>query len=136
MLFPTVDSRRLSSVIWEEFTIFIKDQHLRFILVKKTSDLECTILQRLSGNGRKAPFHLSEEDFRLGNLKFVPKGKIDEVFGMLIPDELILNNIRNAPYYNAYLEMVAKHDRKVAAKKEGKKKNVSAKQPKSKPAIE
>nr|GEU88731.1 integrase, catalytic region, zinc finger, CCHC-type, peptidase aspartic, catalytic [Tanacetum cinerariifolium] len=67
-------------------------------------------------------FHLAEEDFKLGNLKFVPKGKIDEVFGMPIPDELISNTIRNAPYYNAYLEMVAKHDRKVAVEKEGKKK--------------
>nr|GEY92202.1 hypothetical protein [Tanacetum cinerariifolium] len=35
-----------------------------------------------------SPFHLAEEDFRLGNFKFVPKGKIDEVFGMPIPDEL------------------------------------------------
>nr|GEU83027.1 putative RNA-directed DNA polymerase [Tanacetum cinerariifolium] len=35
----TVDSRSLSSVIWEEFKIFIKDQHLYFILTKKTSDL-------------------------------------------------------------------------------------------------
>ncbi|GJW24377.1 hypothetical protein Tco_0038188 [Tanacetum coccineum] len=59
-----------------------------------------------------SPFHLAEEDFRLGNLKFVPKGKVDEVFGMPIPNELISNNIRNAPYYNAYLEMVAKHDRR------------------------
>nr|GEU77175.1 hypothetical protein [Tanacetum cinerariifolium] len=81
-------------------------------------------------------FHLVEEDFRLGNFKFVPKGKIDEVFGMPIPDELISNNIKNAPYYNAYLEMVAKHDRKVAAEKEGKKKTASAKQSKSKPAVE
>nr|GEZ60213.1 hypothetical protein [Tanacetum cinerariifolium] len=55
---------------------------------------------------------------------------------MPIPDELISNNIRNAPYYNSYLEMVAKHDRKVAAEKEGKKKTVSAKQTKSKPAVE
>nr|GFA19514.1 hypothetical protein [Tanacetum cinerariifolium] len=55
---------------------------------------------------------------------------------MPIPDELISNNIRNAPYYNAYLEMVVKHDRKVAAEKEGKKKTVSAKQTKSKPAVE
>nr|GEU29235.1 retrovirus-related Pol polyprotein from transposon TNT 1-94 [Tanacetum cinerariifolium] len=55
---------------------------------------------------------------------------------MPIPNELISNNIRNAPYYNAYLEMVAKHDQKVATKKEGKKKTASAKQPKSKPAIE
>ncbi|GJR15385.1 retrovirus-related pol polyprotein from transposon TNT 1-94 [Tanacetum coccineum] len=79
-----------------------------------------------------SPFHLAEEDLRLGNLKFVPKGEEDEVFGMPIPDELISNNIRNAPYYNAYLEMVAKHDHKVVAEKEGKKKIASAKQPKSK----
>ncbi|GKC27881.1 hypothetical protein Tco_1035175 [Tanacetum coccineum] len=81
-------------------------------------------------------FHLAEEDLRLGSLKFVSKGEIDEVFGMPIPNELISNNIKNAPYYNAYLEMVAKHDQKVAAKKEGKKKSASTKQPKPKPAIE
>nr|GEU95239.1 hypothetical protein [Tanacetum cinerariifolium] len=46
-------------------------------------------------------FYLAEEDLRLGNLKFVPKGEEDEVFGMLIPNELISNNIKNAPYYNA-----------------------------------
>ncbi|GJT32778.1 hypothetical protein Tco_0923197 [Tanacetum coccineum] len=83
-----------------------------------------------------SPFHLAEVDFRLGNLKFVPKGEVDEVFGMPIPNELISNNIGNAPYYNAYLEMVAKHDQKVAAEKEGKKKTASTKQPKSKSAIE
>nr|GEW64310.1 histone deacetylase 14 [Tanacetum cinerariifolium] len=83
-----------------------------------------------------SPFHLVDEDLRLGNLKFVPKGKVDEVFGMSIPNELISNNIRNAPYYNAYLKMVAKHDLKVAAKNERKKKTESAKQPKSMPAIE
>nr|GEX59357.1 integrase, catalytic region, zinc finger, CCHC-type, peptidase aspartic, catalytic [Tanacetum cinerariifolium] len=81
-------------------------------------------------------FHFAEKDFRLGNLKFVSKGEADEVFRMPIPNELISNNIRNAPYYNAYLEMVAKHDRKVAAEKEGKMKTASAKQPKLKPAIE
>ncbi|GKC57000.1 hypothetical protein Tco_1084598, partial [Tanacetum coccineum] len=83
-----------------------------------------------------SPFHLAEEDFRLRNLKFVPKGEEDEVFEMPIPNELISNNIRNAPYYNAYLEMVAKHDQKVAAKKEGKKKSTSTKQPKPNPSIE
>nr|GEW74983.1 retrovirus-related Pol polyprotein from transposon TNT 1-94 [Tanacetum cinerariifolium] len=81
------------------------------------------------------PFYLAEEDFRLGNLKFVSKGEVDEVLGMPIPYELISNNIRKGPYYNAYLEMVSKHDRKVTAKKERKKKTASAKQPKSKPAI-
>ncbi|GJW35743.1 hypothetical protein Tco_0058663 [Tanacetum coccineum] len=83
-----------------------------------------------------SPFHLAEEDLKLGNLKFVSKGEIDEVFGMPIPNEPISNNIRDASYYNAYLEMVAKHDEKVAAKKEGKKKSASTKQPKPKPAIE
>ncbi|GJU47349.1 hypothetical protein Tco_1204615 [Tanacetum coccineum] len=83
-----------------------------------------------------SPFHLAKEDLRLGNLKFVPKGEEDKVFGMPIPNELISNNIRNAPYYNAYLEMVAKHDRKVAAEQGGKKKPATAKQPKPKPAKE
>nr|GEV30502.1 histone deacetylase 14 [Tanacetum cinerariifolium] len=83
-----------------------------------------------------SPFHLAKEDLRLGNLKFVPKGEEDEAFGMPIPNELISNNIRNAPYYNAYLEMVAKHDRKVAVEKGGKKKPVTTKQLKSKPAKE
>ncbi|GJZ89883.1 hypothetical protein Tco_0661810 [Tanacetum coccineum] len=83
-----------------------------------------------------SPFHLAEEDLRLGNLKFVSKGEVDEVFGMPIPNKLISNNIKNAPYYNAYLEMVAKHDQKVAAEKEGKKKSASTKQPKPKLAIE
>ncbi|GJV66323.1 putative nucleotidyltransferase, ribonuclease H [Tanacetum coccineum] len=81
-------------------------------------------------------FHLAEEDLKLSNLKFVPKGKVDEVFGMPIPNDLISNNIKYAPYYNAYLEMVTKHDQKVAAEKEGKKKSASTKQPKPKPAIE
>nr|GFC08919.1 hypothetical protein [Tanacetum cinerariifolium] len=47
-----------------------------------------------------------------------------------------LGYTKNAPYYNAYLEMVAKHDWKVTAKKEGKMKTASAKQPKLNPAIE
>ncbi|GJV83193.1 hypothetical protein Tco_1523091 [Tanacetum coccineum] len=84
----------------------------------------------------ESPLHLAEEDLRLVNLKFVPKGEDDEVFGMPIPNELIINNIRNAPYYNAYLEMVAKHDQKIAAEKGGKKKPVTAKQLKPKPVKE
>nr|GEW09296.1 retrovirus-related Pol polyprotein from transposon TNT 1-94 [Tanacetum cinerariifolium] len=81
-------------------------------------------------------FHLAKEDLRLGNLKFVPKGEKDEVFGMPNPNELISNNIRNAPYYSAYLEMIAKHNRRIASEKEGKKKPTTAKQPKPKPAYE
>ncbi|GJX45771.1 hypothetical protein Tco_0262447, partial [Tanacetum coccineum] len=81
-------------------------------------------------------FHLAEEDLRLGNLKFVSKGEIDEVFRMPIPNELISNNIKKASYYNAYLEMVTKHDQKVATEKERKKEYASTKQPKPKPSIE
>nr|GEW88319.1 hypothetical protein [Tanacetum cinerariifolium] len=69
-----------------------------------------------------SPFNMAEDDHRLGNLKFVPKGKEDEVFGMQIPKELITDNIRNTPYYNAYLEMVTKHDHKIAAEERGNKK--------------
>ncbi|GJU00727.1 retrovirus-related pol polyprotein from transposon TNT 1-94 [Tanacetum coccineum] len=79
-------------------------------------------------------FHLAEEDHILGNLKFVPKGEEDEVFGMKIPKELITNNIGNASYYNAYLEMVAKHDHKIAAAEGGKKKSASITDQSKKPA--
>nr|GEX18030.1 hypothetical protein [Tanacetum cinerariifolium] len=61
-----------------------------------------------------SPLNLAEDDLSLGNLKFVPKGEIDEVFGMQIPKELITINIRNAPYYNAYLEMGQAYVRGVA----------------------
>nr|GEW19688.1 hypothetical protein [Tanacetum cinerariifolium] len=81
-------------------------------------------------------FHLAEEDLRLGNLKFVPKRKKDEVFGMPIPNDLISNNIKNASYYSAYMKMVAKHNRRIVAEKEGKKNLTTAKQPKSKPFYE
>nr|GEU29845.1 hypothetical protein [Tanacetum cinerariifolium] len=91
-------------------------------------------------------FHLTEEAFILGNLNFIPTGEIDEVFGMPILDELISNNIRNAPYYNAYLKMVAKHDQKVSSKpapapksketKERPSKASTNKPPKLKPAKE
>ncbi|GJW35781.1 hypothetical protein Tco_0058701 [Tanacetum coccineum] len=51
----------------------------------------------------ESPLHLAEEDLRLGNLKFIPKGGKDEVFGMLIPNVLITDSIRNAPYYEVLL---------------------------------
>ncbi|GKB50082.1 histone deacetylase 14 [Tanacetum coccineum] len=71
----------------------------------------------------------------VGNLKFILKGEDDEVFGMQIPNELITNNIRNAPYYNAYLEMVAKHDQKTVAAEGGKKKSATKVDKSKKPAI-
>nr|GEV24057.1 hypothetical protein [Tanacetum cinerariifolium] len=80
-------------------------------------------IHQMSGS----PLTLAKDDLSLGNLKFVPKGEIDKVFGMKIPKELITYNIRNAPYYNAYLEMVAKHERGIAAAKEGGKKKSTPK---------
>nr|GEU73027.1 E-beta-farnesene synthase [Tanacetum cinerariifolium] len=62
------------------------------------------------------------DDFLLGNLKFVPKGKKDEVFGKPIPQELITEAIQNLEYYEKYLEMVA---HKPTAKEDGKKKTTS-----------
>ncbi|GJU47942.1 putative reverse transcriptase domain-containing protein [Tanacetum coccineum] len=70
------------------------------------------ILQRSA-----SPFHRAEEDLKLGNLKFIPKGEDDEVFRIPIPNELITNNIKNAPYYNAYLEMVASMIKKLQHKR-------------------
>ncbi|GJS41737.1 hypothetical protein Tco_0566780 [Tanacetum coccineum] len=72
-----------------------------------------------------SPFNMAKDDHLLGNLKFVPKGEEDGVFGMQIPKELIIDNIRNAPYYNVYLEMVAKHDHKITAEEGGKTKSAS-----------
>ncbi|GKD43589.1 hypothetical protein Tco_1268234 [Tanacetum coccineum] len=77
---------------------------------------------------------MAEDDYRLGNLKFVLKGEEDEVFGIQIPKELITNNIRNAPYYSAYMEMVAKHDHKFTAEDGGMKKSASKADQSKKPA--
>nr|GFD09786.1 hypothetical protein [Tanacetum cinerariifolium] len=41
---------------------------------------------------------------------------------------------RNAPYYNAYLEMVEKHDRKITAEEGGKKKSAAKADLSKKPA--
>nr|GEX30874.1 histone deacetylase 14 [Tanacetum cinerariifolium] len=68
---------------------------------------------------------MTKDGHRLVNLKFVPKGEEDEVFGMQIPKELITNNIRIAPYYKAYLEMVAKRDHKITAEEGGMKKSAA-----------
>nr|GEW42790.1 uncharacterized mitochondrial protein AtMg00810-like [Tanacetum cinerariifolium] len=56
----------------------------------------------------RSPLNLAKDDLSLENLKFVPKGKINKVFGMQIPKELITSNIRKAPYYNAYLEILTR----------------------------
>ncbi|GJS13770.1 copia protein [Tanacetum coccineum] len=103
-----------AELMWEEFV-----QAIQTFFVDKGENTTLTI---------------TEDHLSLGNLKFVPKGEDDEVFGMQIPKELITNNIRNAPYYNAYLEMVAKHDHKIAAEEGGKKKSASKADQSKKPA--
>ncbi|GJS96829.1 hypothetical protein Tco_0803797 [Tanacetum coccineum] len=67
----------------------------------------------------RSPVHVTGDDFLLGNLKYVPKGKKDEVFGKFIPKELITKAIQNSSNYQQYLEMVA---RKPTAKEGGQKK--------------
>ncbi|GKB66795.1 hypothetical protein Tco_0928207 [Tanacetum coccineum] len=62
--------------------------------------------------------HVMRDDFLLGNLKFVPKGEKDEVF----PKDLITEAIQQSPYYQQYLEMVA---RKTIAKEGGQKKTAT-----------
>ncbi|GJR67854.1 hypothetical protein Tco_0013919 [Tanacetum coccineum] len=70
----------------------------------------------------ESAIHVTGDDFPLGNLKFVPKGEKDEVFGNLIPKEFITEAIQTSPYYQQYLEMVA---RKPIAKRDEQKKTVS-----------
>ncbi|GJZ24359.1 hypothetical protein Tco_0561818 [Tanacetum coccineum] len=47
---------------------------------------------------------------------FSVKGTKREVFGMPIPNDLIIDDIRGEQYYNAYLEKVAKHQRYLVGK--------------------
>ncbi|GJV85308.1 putative ribonuclease H-like domain-containing protein [Tanacetum coccineum] len=54
------------------------------------------------------PLHYSHEDHVLGTLKSVGKdGR--EIFVMSIPDALLTDAIKRAPYYGEYLEHVAKY---------------------------
>ncbi|GKA70517.1 hypothetical protein Tco_0776656 [Tanacetum coccineum] len=58
-----------------------------------------------------------------GNLKFVPKGEKDEVFGKPIPQKLITKAVQNLEYYQKYLEMAARKP----TTKEGRKKKTTSK---------
>ncbi|GJT08446.1 hypothetical protein Tco_0842908 [Tanacetum coccineum] len=114
-IFTNVDYDEL---IWEEFV-----QAIQTFLTDKAN------LGIPTKNSRKDEPHVIPY-YRFTKLIIC---EADEVFGMPIPNELISNNIRNAPYYNAYLEIVAKHDQKIAVEKEGKKKPATpspTKQPK------
>nr|GEU71186.1 retrovirus-related Pol polyprotein from transposon TNT 1-94 [Tanacetum cinerariifolium] len=72
-----------------------------------------------------SPLHLPYEEYILGYLKFSAKGTKREVFGMLIPNELITADIRGEQYYKEYLEKVAKNQRYLAGE-EGSDQNWSS----------
>nr|GEY08359.1 hypothetical protein [Tanacetum cinerariifolium] len=61
-----------------------------------------------------SPLHLPNEEPVLGYLKFIAKGTKREVFGMSIPGNLITAEIQGKPYYQEYLDIVAKHQRYLA----------------------
>ncbi|GJZ52504.1 retrovirus-related pol polyprotein from transposon TNT 1-94 [Tanacetum coccineum] len=55
-----------------------------------------------------SPLHYSHEESILNTLRFVKKdGR--EIFGMTIPDALLTDEIKGAPYYDEYQEHVAKY---------------------------
>ncbi|GKB56670.1 hypothetical protein Tco_0912856 [Tanacetum coccineum] len=76
----------------------------------------------------RSPVHVMGDDFLLGNLKFVPKGEKDEVFGKPIPQELITDVIQNSEHYQQYLKMAARKP----TTKEGRKKKTASKADKPK----
>ncbi|GJS18099.1 retrovirus-related pol polyprotein from transposon TNT 1-94 [Tanacetum coccineum] len=67
----------------------------------------------------------TSDDYSLGNLKFIPKGELDEVFRMAIPKDMITDVIRNSEYYQKYLDMATRKPRQattVTDEEGGKKK--------------
>nr|GEW29391.1 histone deacetylase 14 [Tanacetum cinerariifolium] len=85
----------------------------------------------------QSPLHIIADDYALGNLKFVPKGKLDEVFSMAIPKDLLTDVIRNAEYYQKYLEMATRKPRQPSAvtdEESVKKKTISPADKSKKPA--
>ncbi|GJX31997.1 hypothetical protein Tco_0241852 [Tanacetum coccineum] len=99
-----------AELMWEEFI-----QAIQTFLADKAN------LGIAPQKGKKTkPYKISDLEILSSS-----KGEEDKVFGMQIPKELITDNIRNASYYNAYLEMVAKHGRKIATVEGGKKKSAS-----------
>ncbi|GJT86814.1 hypothetical protein Tco_1068531 [Tanacetum coccineum] len=69
-----------------------------------------------------SPVHVTGDNFLISNLKFVPKGKKDEVFGMAIPKDLIIEAIQNSEYFDKYVEMAVRKTRKPTSEEVGKKK--------------
>nr|GEU58743.1 hypothetical protein [Tanacetum cinerariifolium] len=73
----------------------------------------------------RSPLQITADNYLLGNLKFIPKGELDEVFIMAIPKDLITDVICNSKYYQKYLDMAARKPRQattVTDEEDGKKK--------------
>nr|GEZ62661.1 E-beta-farnesene synthase [Tanacetum cinerariifolium] len=120
--------RNLSNVVtndmfqpWRALTKIIN-----LCLTGKTSGFErprAPVLQILLGRKHKfhprpdSPLHLPNEEPVLGYLKFNAKGTKRKVFGMPIPGNLITADIQGEPYYQEYVEKVAKHQRYLAGEK-------------------
>ncbi|GJW02277.1 hypothetical protein Tco_1561133 [Tanacetum coccineum] len=138
-----------AALLWEEFvqaiqTFFTHWAHLNILTKKPTPYVipYCRFTKLIiyyfgcRHNIHRRPVshvHVTRDEFLLGNLKFVPKGKNDEVFGKPIPQELITEAIQKLPYYHQYLEMAA---RKPTAKEGGKKKTASKADNPKKPILD
>ncbi|GKA41633.1 hypothetical protein Tco_0734293, partial [Tanacetum coccineum] len=112
-----------AELIWEEFVQAIKsffsDAASLKVPSKKpkphvipycrfTKLIICYLGERHNIHKRpQSPLHITADDYALGNLKFVHKGELDEVFDMDIPKYLLTDAICNAEYYHKYLEMAA-----------------------------
>ncbi|GKE28231.1 hypothetical protein Tco_1443615, partial [Tanacetum coccineum] len=108
-----------TSRMWEEFTQFIhtftedKKNLAQHTQGKKKATL--IVIPSVRFHPRpESPLYLPTKEPILGYLKFSAKGTKREVFRMPIPNELITDDIREADYYDAYLEKVAKHQRYLA----------------------
>ncbi|GJR96430.1 retrovirus-related pol polyprotein from transposon TNT 1-94 [Tanacetum coccineum] len=82
----------------------------------------------------QSPVHIVADDYPLGNLKFVSKEGVDDVFRMAIPKDLITEAIQNSEYYKKYLEMAARKPRQPTTKtgEDGRKKKKAPESDKSK----
>ncbi|GKC62901.1 hypothetical protein Tco_1095499, partial [Tanacetum coccineum] len=101
--------------MWEEFTqsihTFTEDK--KNLAQHNQGKKKATLIHKFHPR-LESPLHLPTKEPILGYLKFSAKGTKREVFGMPIPNELIIDDIRGADYYGAYLQKVAKHQRYLA----------------------
>ncbi|GJU51235.1 hypothetical protein Tco_1220790 [Tanacetum coccineum] len=115
---------KTSELIWEEFVqaikTFFSDAANLKVPTKKpkphvipyrrfTKLIICYLEGRHNIYKRpRSPLHIMVDDYLLGNLKFISKGELYEVFGMPSPKDLITDVIRNSEYYQKYLDMAAR----------------------------